>query len=48
MFNSLTRLQNVVSFFTTVVLSVAVLIATTDFLSPRMPTASLVVNDVRV
>jgi signal peptidase complex subunit 3 len=48
MFNSLTRLQNVFGFFTTVVFSVAALIAATDLLSARTPTAALVVNDVQV
>ena len=48
MFNSVTRLQNVFGFFTTVVFSVAALIAATDLLSARTPTATLVVNDVQV
>jgi hypothetical protein len=48
MHNSLTRLQNVFGFFTTVLFSVAALVAVTDLFSARTPSAALVVNDVQV
>ncbi|KAI0167131.1 signal peptidase 22 kDa subunit [Hypoxylon sp. FL1284] len=48
MHNSLTRIQNVFGFFTTVVFAVAALIALSDFASPRTPSASVKTTNVQV
>ena len=42
MYNSLTRLQNVFGFFTSVAFAVAVIIAASDLLSPRTPSGVIV------
>ncbi|KAK7427082.1 Signal peptidase complex subunit [Neonectria magnoliae] len=42
MYNSLTRIQNTFGFFTTVAFVVAALIAASDLLTPRTPSASLI------
>ncbi|PSS23245.1 hypothetical protein M430DRAFT_26170 [Amorphotheca resinae ATCC 22711] len=48
MHSTVTRTQNVFGFFTTVCFIVAALIASTDFLFPRTPSASITVKDVQV
>ncbi|KAI0205408.1 signal peptidase subunit [Astrocystis sublimbata] len=48
MYNSLTRLQNVFGFFTTVAFVVAAIIAASDFAVPRTPSASLRTTNVQV
>lgn len=48
MHNSLTRLQNVFGFFTTVAFFVAALIALSDLASPREPSASIKATNVQV
>lgn len=48
MHTSITRAQNVFGFFTTVCFVVAALIACSDLLAPRTPSASVIVKDVQV
>lgn len=48
MHSSLTRIQNVFGFFTTVIFVFGVLIASTDFLAPRTPSADVFVKDLQV
>ncbi|KAI0840270.1 signal peptidase 22 kDa subunit [Hypoxylon sp. FL0890] len=48
MYNSLTRIQNVFGFFTTVAFVVAALIAASDFTAPRTPSASIKPTNVQV
>jgi hypothetical protein len=48
MHSSLTRVQNVFGFFTTVIFVFAALIASTDFLAPRTPSADVFVKDLQV
>ncbi|KAI1776042.1 signal peptidase 22 kDa subunit [Hypoxylon cercidicola] len=48
MYNSLTRVQNVFGFFTTVAFVVAALIAASDFASPRTPSATVKATNVQV
>ncbi|KAI2608414.1 signal peptidase subunit-domain-containing protein [Hypoxylon fragiforme] len=48
MYNSLTRIQNVFGFFTTVAFAVAALIAASDFASPRNPSGSIIPTNVQV
>jgi hypothetical protein len=48
MYNSLTRVQNVFGFFTTVAFVVAGLIAATDLLAPRTPSAGIKPTNVQV
>lgn len=48
MHSSLVRAQNVFGFFTTVAFVVAALIAASDFVSPRTPTAEVTVRDVQM
>lgn len=48
MYNSLTRLQNVFGFFTTVAFVVAAIIAASDFTVPRTPSADIKTTNVQV
>ncbi|KXJ92954.1 signal peptidase subunit-domain-containing protein [Microdochium bolleyi] len=48
MHNSVTRLQNVFGFFTTVAFAVAAVIALADFSVPRTPTAEIKTTNVQV
>ncbi|KAI1452915.1 signal peptidase 22 kDa subunit [Annulohypoxylon moriforme] len=48
MYNSLTRIQNVFGFFTTVAFVVAALIAASDFTAPRTPSATIKPTNVQV
>ncbi|KAI1139024.1 signal peptidase 22 kDa subunit [Hypoxylon sp. FL0543] len=48
MYNSLTRIQSVFGFFTTVAFVVAALIAASDFASPRTPSATVKPTNVQV
>jgi hypothetical protein len=48
MHSTITRAQNVFGFFTTVIFVVAALIASTDFLAPRTPSADVFVKDLQV
>jgi hypothetical protein len=48
MYNSLTRIQNVFGFFTTVAFVVAAFIAASDFTSPRTPSATVKATNVQV
>ncbi|CAJ2507719.1 Uu.00g089050.m01.CDS01 [Anthostomella pinea] len=48
MYNSLTRIQNVFGFFTTVAFVVAAIIAASDFTSPRTPSATIKTTNVQV
>ncbi|KAI2641878.1 signal peptidase subunit [Hypomontagnella submonticulosa] len=48
MYNSLTRIQNVFGFFTTVAFVVAALIAASDFTAPRTPSATIKTTNVQV
>ncbi|KAI1260000.1 signal peptidase subunit [Xylariaceae sp. FL1019] len=48
MYNSLTRIQNVFGFFTTVAFVVAAIIAASDFASPRTPSATIKPSNVQV
>ncbi|KAI0168157.1 signal peptidase subunit-domain-containing protein [Pestalotiopsis sp. NC0098] len=48
MYNSLTRLQNVFGFFTTVAFVVAAIIAASDFGVPRTPSADITATNVQV
>ncbi|KAI0490909.1 signal peptidase subunit [Xylaria cf. heliscus] len=48
MYNSLTRLQNVFGFFTTVAFVVGAIIAASDFTAPRTPTATIKPTNVQV
>ncbi|KAI0129346.1 signal peptidase 22 kDa subunit [Hypoxylon sp. NC0597] len=48
MYNTLTRIQNVFGFFTTVAFVVAALIAASDFTAPRTPSASIKPTNVQV
>ncbi|KAI1391223.1 signal peptidase 22 kDa subunit [Hypoxylon trugodes] len=48
MYNSLTRIQNVFGFFTTVAFVVAALIAASDFTTPRTPSATIKTTNVQV
>ncbi|KAI6090915.1 signal peptidase 22 kDa subunit [Hypoxylon rubiginosum] len=48
MYNSLTRIQNVFGFFTTVAFVVAALIAASDFTAPRTPSATVKTTNVQV
>ncbi|OTB05863.1 hypothetical protein M426DRAFT_126341 [Hypoxylon sp. CI-4A] len=48
MYNSLTRLQNVFGFFTTVAFAIGALIAASDFAAPRTPSASIKMTNVQV
>ncbi|KAI3324990.1 signal peptidase subunit-domain-containing protein [Xylariaceae sp. AK1471] len=48
MYNSLTRIQNVFGFFTTVAFVVAAIIAGSDFTLPRTPSASIKPTNVQV
>ncbi|KAI4602058.1 hypothetical protein KJ359_010924 [Pestalotiopsis sp. 9143b] len=48
MYNSLTRLQNVFGFFTTVAFVVAAIIAASDFGVPRTPSADIKATNVQV
>ncbi|KAI1076290.1 signal peptidase 22 kDa subunit [Whalleya microplaca] len=48
MYNSLTRVQNVFGFFTTVAFVVAAIIAASDFTAPRTPSATIKTTNVQV
>jgi hypothetical protein len=48
MHTTITRAQNVFGFFTTVCFAVAALIACSDLLAPRTPSANVIVKDVQV
>lgn len=48
MYNSLTRLQNVFGFFTTVAFVVGAIIAASDFAIPRTPNAVIKPTNVQV
>ncbi|KAI0119883.1 signal peptidase subunit [Nemania sp. FL0031] len=48
MYNSLTRIQNVFGFFTTVAFVVGAIIAASDFTAPRTPSASIKPTNVQV
>ncbi|KAL3422915.1 signal peptidase subunit [Phlyctema vagabunda] len=48
MHSTLVRAQNVFGFFTTVCFAVAALIAASDIISPRTPSASVSIKDVQV
>jgi len=48
MHSNITRVQNVFGFLTTVIFVVAALIASTDLLTPRTPSAKVTVNSVDV
>jgi hypothetical protein len=48
MYNSLTRVQNVFGFFTTVAFVVAAIIAASDFTTPRTPSATIKPTNVQV
>jgi len=48
MHNTLTRIQNVFGFFTSVAFAVAAAIALSVLLSPQAPTASLQLRNVQV
>ncbi len=48
MYNSLTRAQNVFGFFTTVAFAFAAVIALTDFVVPRTPSAAIKVDNLQV
>ncbi|KAI1180769.1 signal peptidase subunit [Nemania sp. FL0916] len=48
MYNSLTRIQNVFGFFTTVAFVVGAIIAATDFTAPRTPSATIKATNVQV
>ena len=48
MYNSLTRLQNVFGFFTSVAFAVGAIIAASDLLSPRTPTGVITPTNVQV
>ncbi|KEZ39958.1 putative signal peptidase subunit protein [Scedosporium apiospermum] len=48
MHNSLTRLQNTFSFFTTVVFTLGILIALSDLLAPRTPSGTIKVENLSV
>ncbi|KAI8965725.1 signal peptidase 22 kDa subunit [Daldinia sp. FL1419] len=48
MYNSLTRIQNVFGFFTTVAFVVAALIAASDLTAPRTPSATIKPTNVQV
>ncbi|TGJ86017.1 hypothetical protein E0Z10_g2744 [Xylaria hypoxylon] len=48
MYNSLTRIQNVFGFFTTIAFVVAAIIAASDFTAPRTPSASIKPTNVQV
>ncbi|KAI0122895.1 signal peptidase subunit-domain-containing protein [Xylariales sp. AK1849] len=48
MYNSLTRIQNVFGFFTTVAFVVAAIIAASDLTIPRTPSASIKTTNVQV
>ncbi|KAK6065714.1 signal peptidase subunit family protein [Seiridium cupressi] len=48
MYNSLTRIQNVFGFFTTVAFVVAAIIAASDFTAPRTPSATIKTTNVQV
>lgn len=48
MHTTITRVQNVFGFFTTVCFAVAALIACSDLLAPRAPSANVIVKDVQV
>ncbi|KAI1117199.1 signal peptidase subunit [Nemania sp. NC0429] len=48
MYNSLTRIQNVFGFFTTVAFVVGAIIAASDFTAPRTPSASIKPTNLQV
>ena len=48
MHSTIVRAQNVFGFFTTVCFVIAALIAATDYISPRTPSASITIKDVQV
>ncbi|KAI1853780.1 hypothetical protein JX265_003886 [Neoarthrinium moseri] len=48
MYNSLTRIQNVFGFFTTVAFAVAAIIAASDFTAPRTPSSEIKMTNVQV
>ncbi len=48
MYTSIVRAQNIFSFFTTVALVVACLVATTDLISPRVPSGTIKTTNVQV
>ncbi|KAI0471088.1 signal peptidase 22 kDa subunit [Xylariaceae sp. FL0804] len=48
MYNSLTRIQNVFGFFTTVAFVVAAIIAASDFAAPRTPSGTIKTTNVQV
>jgi hypothetical protein len=48
MHSSIVRIQNVFGFFTTVAFVVAALIAASDLIAPRTPSANVAVKDVQV
>ncbi|KAI5862766.1 signal peptidase 22 kDa subunit [Durotheca rogersii] len=48
MYNSLTRIQNVFGFFTTVAFTIAALIAASDLIAPRTPSASITPTNIQV
>jgi signal peptidase complex subunit 3 len=48
MHSTLVRAQNVFGFFTTVAFVIAALIAATDFIHPRTPSAKVSVDKVQV
>ncbi|KAI1126360.1 signal peptidase subunit [Nemania abortiva] len=48
MYNSLTRIQNVFGFFTTVAFVVGAIIAASDFTAPRTPSATIKPTNVQV
>lgn len=48
MHTTLSRAQNVFGFFTTVAFVVAALIAASDYIAPRTPSAKITVGNVQV
>jgi hypothetical protein len=48
MHSSLVRAQNVFGFFTSVAFAVAALIAATDLITPRAPSAEIAVGNIQV
>ena len=48
MHSTIVRAQNVFGFFTTVAFVVAAIIAASDFIAPRTPSANVMVKDVQV
>ena len=48
MYSTLTRVQNVFGYFTTVAAVVAALVALTSLIAPQAPAGSLTLKDVKV